>query len=446
LAAAVGSQDFGNVHLFPNPSGECLFMERARDVVITGMGVVSPIGVGSEAYWSALTQRRSGIVPFSVDQGHCDVFQFGAPLKEFDGKNYVTPRKALKVMCLEIQMGYAAASMAMEHAGLAVGKVDPDRLGVVMGTNLFYCHPSMLDSAFRACIDSGRFQFDRWAGSAMSNVYPLWMLKYLPNMAACQIGIAQDARAHNNTITLEEVSGLLALIESASVIERGRSDVMIAGGTGSRISLTPRVYRGDVKLSHYQGDPTEAARPFDQRRDGLVNGEGAGVVILESRRHAEQRGAEILATVPGYGRSYGADSRFPEPFQGGIERSIAAALQSAHLEPKQVGHVVAHGLGTIEDDPPEAKAIQAVLGDVPVTALKSYFGHLGAGSGVVELIGSLLGRARGEVPVTLNYQQADPQCPVNVIHEQPLRPRSSISISLSQSATGQAVAVVLGAP
>ena len=127
----------------------------------------------------------------------------------------------------------------------------------------------------------------------MSNVYPLWMLKFLPNMAACQIGIAQDARAHNNTITLEEVSGLLALIESASVIERGWSDVMIAGGAGSRISLTPRVYRGDVKLSHSKGDPTQASRPFDARREGLVNGEGAGVVILESREHAEARGAEI---------------------------------------------------------------------------------------------------------------------------------------------------------
>ncbi|MEQ8787798.1 MAG: beta-ketoacyl-[acyl-carrier-protein] synthase family protein [Pirellulaceae bacterium] len=421
-------------------------MERARDVVITGTGVVSPLGVGNEKYWAALASRRSGVAQLTKEQGRNKAFQFGAPLVDFDGKQFVTPRKALKVMCLEIQAGYAAASLAMEHAGLAVGTVDPDRLGVVMGTNLYYCHPSALDSAFGGCIVDGEFDFDRWAGHAMSNVYPLWMLKYLPNMAACQIGIAQDARAHNNTITLEEVSGLLAIVESASVIERGWSDVMIAGGSGSRLSLTPMVYRGDVKVSHFEGEPEQASRPFDARRRGLVNGEGAAAIILESRQHAEARGAEILATVLGSGRSYGASFEQAEGFQAGIERSIAWALKSAGVGPGEVGHVVAHGLGTLEDDPPEAKAIRAQLGDAPVTALKSYFGHLGAGSGVVELVGSLLGRAHGEVPVTLNYEQPDPECPINVIHEQPLRPTSSISLALSQSATGQAVALAIGGP
>jgi 3-oxoacyl-[acyl-carrier-protein] synthase II len=181
-------------------------------------------------------------------------------------------------------------------------------------------------------------------------------------------------------------------------------------------------------------------------------------VILESRSHAESRGAEIRARLLGHGRFFGGDARGATSRSTGaerstgiersrvIERSIAGALRSAGLAPRDVGFVCAHGLGTIEDDPLEAQAIRAVLNDAPVTALKSYFGNLGAGSAVVELIGGLLGLAHGAVPVTLNYEQPDPACPVNVVHAQPVRPASSVFVSLCQAQTGQAVAIAIGAP
>jgi 3-oxoacyl-[acyl-carrier-protein] synthase II len=221
---------------------------------------------------------------------------------------------------------------------------------------------------------------------------------------------------------------------------------MIVGGTGSRLSLSPMIFRGDVQLSHQAGDPAQASRPFDARREGLVNGEGAGMLILESRDHAEARGAEIFARVLGHGRSFGRGAEGAAATTAGIERSIRWALETAGLAPREVGHVCAHGLGTIEDDPLEARAIRAALGDVPVTALKSYFGHLGSGSGIVELIGGLLGVLRGAAPATLNYEAPDPACPVNVIRGQPLRPASSAFLALSQSQGGQAVAVALAAP
>lgn len=420
-----------------------------RDVVITGLGVVSPIGVGKEAFWASLCERRSGVTTLPRMEG-CPAFRFGAPLADFDGKQFVTPRKALKVMCPEIQSAYAAAALAMDDAGLAggveAGKLDPDRFGVVLGSNMYYCDPTEMISAFRSCMVDGQFDFSRWGEHALSEIFPLWMLKHLPNMAACHIGIVHDARGHNNTIVLGEVSGLLALIEGAYIIERGWADVMMVGGTGSRLSLSPMVFRGDVQLSHRAGDPAQASRPFDAHREGLVNGEGSGVVMLESRAHAEARGAQVYAELLGHARSFGRSDAGASSRRAGIERSLGWTLERADLQARDVGLVLAHGLGTIEDDPFEAQAIRAVLDDVPVTALKSYFGYLGGGGGVVEMIGGILGLKHGAAPVTLNYEQPDPACPVNVIHEQPLRPASSVLLSLSQSQTGQAVAVAIAAP
>jgi 3-oxoacyl-[acyl-carrier-protein] synthase II len=411
-----------------------------RDVVITGLGAVSPIGVGKDAQWASLRERRSGVT--SMEDRH-PTFRIGAPVKDFDAKQFVTPRKALKVMCPENQFAYAATSLAMADAGLAADKLDPDRFGVVVGANMFYCDPLELLAAYQACMVDGRLDESRWGERAMTDIYPLWMLKHLPNMAACQLGIAVDARGPNNTIMVGEVSGHLALIEGAYVIERGWADVMIVGGTGSRLSLTPLIFRGDVQISHRAGDPSEAPRPFDAGREGLVNGEGAGMVILESRAHAETRGANVYARLLGHGRSFGRGDAAQR--REGIERSLAWMLRDTELVPRDIAYVVAHGLGTIEDDPLEAQAIRSVLDDVPVAALKSYFGYLGAGGGIVELIGGILGLAHNETPVTLNYERPDPLCPVNVIHEQPLRPASSILLSLSQAQTGQAVAVAVAA-
>jgi 3-oxoacyl-[acyl-carrier-protein] synthase II len=282
-----------------------------------------------------------------------------------------------------------------------------------------------------------------WGVSIISNLYPLWMLKYLPNMVACHLAIAQDARGPNNTITLDEVSSLLAFIEAVDVIERGAADVMIVGGCGTRVNLTRMMYRGDRELSHRHDEPQRAARPFDAHRDGGVIGEGAGAMILERRQHAEARGAKPLARVLGYGRGFEATADY-QPGRGeGVRHSIRAALQSSGLGPQDIGHVNAHGACTIERDRMEAQAIHDCLGDTPVTALKSYFGCLGAGAGAVETIGSVLAVARGVVPATLNYETPDPQCPVNVISGSPLRTERNVALALNQSSTGQAAAVVI---
>jgi 3-oxoacyl-[acyl-carrier-protein] synthase II len=372
--------------------------------------------------------------------------KFGGEIEGFDPKQFVKPRKSLKLMCREIQTGHSAAVLAIRDANLNKGDVDPDRYGVVLGTEMFYCELHELADAYRKCVVDGRLLPELWGEGAMSDLNPLWMLKQLPNMVACHIAIAEDARGPNNTITLDEVSCLLALIESVGVIQRGHADVMITGGCGTRINLTRIMYRGDGAWSHRHDDPQAACRPFDADRDGGVIGEGAGAFVLESREHAEARGANIIARVLGYGNSYGAPARQRARSIEGIRRSINAALRSADVTSVDVGHVNANGSSVIVPDQVEAQAIHDCLGDTPVTAPRSYFGCLGSGSGVVEMVASVLAIAEGEVPATLNYRRPDPACPVNVVHDEALRQTSSVSLVLNQSETGQAVAVVIAAP
>ena len=236
---------------------------------------------------------------------------------------------------------------------------------------------------------------------------------------------------------------MLATIEASWIIQRGHADVMIAGGSGSRLSLTPMMYRTSGNVSHRNDDPTRASRPFDAERDGMVNGEGGAAFVLESEAHARARGATILAKISGWGSSIGPPSDGTALNGEAICRSIHSALKIAGKTPEQVGHVNAHATGTTTGDPVEAQAIRQCLGDVPVTAPKSYFGNLGAGGGAVEMAASLLALMHGQVPTTLNYQNPDPACPVAVVRDTPLAVSQPNALVLNQSGTGQAAAIML---
>ena len=421
-------------------------MVPQREVVITGVGVVSPIGIGREAFAASLAAGRSGVRRLDLFVDSDLPAPIGAEVRDFDPKLYVRPRKSLKVMSRDIQFGFAAADLACADAKLRDHPLDPDRLGVVFGADLMPCELEELIPAFRGCLVEGKFDFARWGPSAMTDLFPLWMLKYLPNMPACHIGIAQDARGPNNSLTHGDVSSLSAVAEAMRVIERGQADVMIAGGAGSRIHPVLLVGRGGYDPACRHEDPAAACRPFDARRHGIVCGEGAGAFILESRRYAAARGAPILARILGYAARF-EPSRNGRPLRGSaIRAAIAGALRDARLTAADIGHVNANGLSTIHDDRIEAQAIREVLGEVPVTAPKSYFGNLGAGSGAVEMAASLLAIEHGLVPPTLNYEHPDPECPVNVICGRPLATDRRTALVLNHSRQGQSVAVVLAAP
>ena len=414
-------------------------------VVITGLGIISPIGIGPEAFASAMEKGVSGVREIEAFSAKALPVQFAGQVRDFEPKRYIKQRKSLKLMSRDIEMGVSAANLAMEDAGIEPGTVDPERLGVDFGADMLRTTPEDLATAVSVCLDDqGRFEFDRWASDGMREIFPLWMLRYLPNMPACHIAIVHDARGPNNSITSAEVSALQAVAEATRVIQRGVADVMIAGAASSRIHPL-QMTRTCVfaQLSRRNDDPAGACRPFDADRDGMVLGEGAAAFILERYDNATSAGKRI------YGEVLGSGLAFHQTSPGtGLTRAIKGALSEAGLGSENLGHVNAHGESTRGGDLIEAEALLRALGTgaerVPVTAPKSFFGNSGAGSGALELAVSLLAFQSEAVPHTLNYKRADPDCPLNVVHGEPLVGRPPSALSVNRTSQGQSAALVVG--
>lgn len=415
------------------------------EVVITGLGVVSPIGIGTDAVWKSVESGRSGVHPIAelVESGW--IAPFGGEVANFDAKAYVTPRKSLKVMAREIQFAFAAAEMAWQAADIKDGSVDPERAGAICGAGLIFGEMPEMAAAYRASTIDGEISIGKWGATGLRELFPLWMLKYLPNMPACHIGIKQDARGPTNTIAQGDVSSLLALGEATDVIRRGWADVMIAGGTSSRLNLSDMLWRMGARLSRRLDNPAAACRPFDADRDGMVYGEGAAQFLLESRRHADRRGAKILARVDSVVSRFEPVTESRQITGKAIAAAVRGAIEMAEVHPHDIAYVNAHGISTIEDDPAEARAIREILADVPVTAPKSYFGNLGPGSGAVEMAVSVLAMQNRVIPATLNYEHPDPDCPVAVVTEPKPTLKRSVLL-LNHCATGQAAAAIISMP
>jgi len=418
-------------------------MEKNREIVITGTGVVSPIGIGCSAYWSSICNRRSSVRRLELGECENSVSVLVSDIQNFEPKKLVRPRKSLKVMSRDIQLGFVASDLACQQAGVDGNAIEPERIGVVFGSDMIACdlNDGIFD-AFKYCATDKKFDFSRWGKAAMSEMFPLWMLKFLPNMPACHIGISRDARGPNNSLVMSETSSLAAIVEAIRVIRRGQADVMVAGGASSRTHNTIWGYKKSYCLSERIDVPEAASRPFDSNRDGTVHSEGAAAFVLEERQHADARGATILAKVLGFGEGFEPSMMGRRPQGKAIRKSIEMALSRAGLKPRQIGHVNAHGLSTPHDDRIEAVAIKEILGDVPVTAPKSYFGNIGAGTGAVELVASLLAIKNRVVPPTLNYETPDPECPINVVREQIDAPVQTALVQ-NQSRTGHAIAIIL---
>ena len=431
-------------------------MSQSRRVVITGLGLISPLGNSPEALWNALSSGVSGVdvlsrVPVehltSDIGGECrdftgDIADFG----EVDKKLKRSIKRSLRLMCREIQLGVAAAHFAMEDASLE-GHYDPSRIGTMFGSDYIVTEPFEFASGVGNCLgDASDFEFGRWAEDGLTKVEPTWLLKYLPNMPASHVSILNDLQGPSNSLTVREASANLAVAEAMTIIQRGSADAMIVGSTGSRIHPLRTVHvvmqeaLADRHAQGIDGDAGKACRPFDAHRCGMVLGEGAGAIMMENLESAQQRGATIYGEVIGYGSSLVAPGGVPN-FQKALENVILGTQETAGIKAEDLGHVHAHGLSSVTVDQQEAAAIKGLLGDVPVTAAKSYMGNLGAGSGMVELIASVLAMKNDQLFPVLNYDSPDETCPINVVKE--ATSPGSMFLNLNCTPQGQASAVVV---
>lgn len=423
--------------------------DREQRVVVTGIGIVSPIGIGVDAFWSSLSGKVSGIAPLTHLPASALPGNLGGEVKGFEAAKYTKTKdqkKSLKVMCRDIQLGVVSAWLAMDHGGVAPGMVAPERLGVEFGANLMLSPPPELAPACYASHgEDGQFNRNLWGTKGMGDLEPLWLLKYLPNMPACHIGIYADARGPNNSLTLDEASGGLAVGEALRVIARGHADIMITGTTGTRIHTVKSIHAAMWDKLAEGRAPAELSRPFSKDRCGQLAAEAACTMILEEQGHAEKRGAKTFGKILGAGASCVGTPGSRGNIRQALALAMRAALADARLQPSDIGHINAHASGDPEADHLEALAIHDVFGPlgatIPVTALKSYFGNSGSGNGVLELAGSLVALSNGFIPATLNYSEADADAPLNVSAEH-RSASNKVVLKTSVTRMGQASAVV----
>jgi len=292
----------------------------------------------------------------------------------------------------------------------------------------------------------GQMDHARWAAEAIENMYPLWMLKSLPNMAACHVGIALDARGPNNTITTCGTSGLIAILEAINVIRRGKADVMVVGSTASQNTYTRLLQRYEEDYSKSYSHPATACRPFDHARDGTVSGESATAVVVERRSHAVARKAPILGAIQAWANMFGTpDHRRWSGTRSATERTLSLLLERSGLRASEIDHVNAGANGTIAFDAGEANGIASILKDVPVVSYKGALGDSISGSSIVELLASLAGMNAGSIAPTTNHQRTAKDCPIQIISGEGKPRTSPFAIKLSHTHQGHCVGIVFSA-
>jgi len=420
-------------------------------VAITGIGVVTPIGVGRAEYTEALRAGRSGCGTITAfDCGGFDT-RIAAEVDDrlFDASAYVEPRKMVKHMSRAARFAVAAAAMARSDSALASGDVDPYRIGVSLGAGgMGIVDLDQLTAQATAAIismrgrDSETLDIPEFARVFRERTNPILPLRGLPNLAAAHVAIQQDARGPNNTITTACSAGTQAIGEGMRAIQRGDADVVFAGGADAMINPVGVLGFSMLgTLSRRNDEPERASRPFDAERDGFVIGEGAAILVLERESFARARGARVLAELAGYGCTCDAYRITDErPDAEAAVRAMQRCLEDAGLTPGDVGYINAHGTGTQMNDATETRAVRALFGRdrvPPMSSTKSMIGHLLAAAGAAELAATVLALDAGFLPPTINYVSPDPACDLDCVPNTARSARLDAALSNSFGFGGQ---------
>ena len=397
-----------------------------RRVVITGLGLMTPCGEGWQPFWQAALNAKSSIR--SITQMSLNGFpsKFAGEIVDIDLSRLIKNRKSLKVMSKTIKLAVAASYFALEDAGLRLEEVNATRFGVSMGTGIINNDLDEIGTGIRQAVgSSGKFEMQKFGQEGIRALFPLWFLKYLPNMPACHISITHGLKGPSNTITTSSAAGAQAIGEAYHVIQRGDADLILAGSADSKLNAMgiSRFHLLGL-LSQENHSPEHAYRPFDERHSGIVLGEGAGLVLLEEATHAEKRGAHIYGEIAGYGSSsdYNYDPRRSEDFTG-KSRAMHRALQHASIHPEEIDAVLANGSGIPQEDIQEVKAVQDVFGKsaerLKVTAVKPITGHLIYGSGGVEFAAAILAIKENQIPPLAHFKKAAEKCMLPFVEKEP---------------------------
>ena len=378
-----------------------------RRVVVTGLGVVSPLGIGTEPTWQGLIEGRSGIGRITKFDASDYPAQIAGEVHGFDPGAWID-KKEVKKSDTFIHYAVAAAQMAANDAGFESAKEDPDRVGVVIGSGIGGL--PLIEEMHKKLIERGP-----------SRISPFFIPGLIVNLAAGHISIRFGARGPSSAPATACATGAHAIGDAAKIIRHDEADVMFAGGSEAVItSLAVGGFSAMRALSTRNDEPQRASRPWDLERDGFVMGEGAGVLILEEREHAIARGAKIYCEITGYGMTSDAfHITSPAEDGGGMARVMVRALKDAGLQPTDIGYINAHGTSTPVGDKTETIAIKTVFGDyaykLPVSSTKSMTGHLlGAAGGLESAIAALVVE-RGILPPTINYENPDPECDLDYV-------------------------------
>ena len=406
------------------------------DVLVTGLGVVTPIGIGIDRFWEALVRGDSGTAPISGFDASGYETRIAAEVAGFDAVPVMGARAAGRSDRFT-QMAVVAASMAWEDAGLE--GFDPLRAGAVVGSGI-------------GGMTTIEEQHDALRDGGPRRVSPFTVPKLMPNAAAAAVAMQLGLRGINHCVTSACATGAHALGEALLAIRSGRADVVVAGGTEAALTpLSLAAFDRMGALSRRNDDPAGASRPFDAGRDGFVFGEGAGILVLESETHALARGARVRARLCGYGATADAfHLTQPDPEGDGATRAMTLALDDARLHPTDLDYVNAHGTSTPYNDRIETLALKRALGPeakrIPVTSTKSQTGHLLGAAGAVEAAATVEIIGRGLIPRTLNLDEPDPDCDLDYVPEGPREERVRAALSNSFGFGGQNACLVFRAP
>jgi 3-oxoacyl-[acyl-carrier-protein] synthase II len=400
-----------------------------RRVVVTGLGCVTPLGIGVEETWSALVAGKSGIATITKFDPSDMVTQIAGEVKDFNPEDYLS-RKEIKRMDDFTIYAIAATRLAVEDAGLDINGNNANRVGVVIGCGLGGL--KTIEKFHRIMLEQGP-----------KKVSPFFIPMLIANMAPGQISIIFGAKGPNIAIETACAAGAHAVGDSFKLIQRKAADVMITGGVEATITpLGVTGFNAMRAISTRNDAPEKASRPFDRDRDGFVMGEGSGIIILEALDHALERSAPIYAEIIGYGLTGDAHHMTaPAPDGEGMARCLQMGLDDAGIGPEEVDYINAHGTSTDLNDRFETNAIKTVFGEhsyrVPVSSTKSMTGHLLGGAGGVESIFSVLAIKNGIIPPTINYENPDPACDLDYVpnHSRKTDVRAAVSNSFGFGGT-----------